>query len=409
MPPSNLRRRFLAGSLGLGAAAIAPPARHAPAASASAPIALGGLSQLYLQRTGKRRRSSSWNRNGKNADRVGIEPGKSAVMADIKGAGCIRHIWVTIADNEPDYLRRLILRAWWDGESSPSVETPIGDFFGVGHARVSNYWCQPLNMVTGGNAATQARAAMNCFFPMPFGKGARLEVENQGKQPVGSLYYYVDYEEYPSLPDDALRFHAQWRRENPTTNPALNLADRTNGFPQTNEVVNLNGEGNYVLFEAKGRGHYVGCNLSIDHTNPIANFGWFGEGDDMIYIDGETTPSLIGTGTEDYFCAAWGYPGGFNSMPYHGISYAGGPTDGPASYSGKWTMYRYHIEDPVMFEKSIKVTIEHGHGNVHASDYSSTGYWYQTEPHSAFPALLPVDQRLPIPDRESLRQYWKSF
>jgi hypothetical protein len=117
MPPSNLRRRFLAGSLGLGAAAIAP----APLAAASvAPLHSGGLSQLYLQRTGKRRRSSSWNRDGKNADRVGIEPGKSAVMADIKGAGCIRHIWVTIADNEPDYLRRLILRAWWDGESSPS-------------------------------------------------------------------------------------------------------------------------------------------------------------------------------------------------------------------------------------------------------------------------------------------------
>ncbi|MCC6362001.1 MAG: DUF2961 domain-containing protein [Bryobacterales bacterium] len=357
---------------------------------------------------GKRRRSSSWNRTGKNADRVAVEPGKSAVIADIQGAGCIHHIWITISDTEPDYLRRVVLRAWWDGESAPSIETPVGDFFGVGHARVSNYWSLPLNMVTGGNAAVRAQAAMNCFFPMPFARGARLEIENQGQQPIGSLYYYVDYEEHASLPGEALRFHAMWRRENPAHNVSLNLADRANAA-RANEVVNLTGANNYVLFEAKGRGHYVGCNLSIDHTNPIPNFGWFGEGDDMIFIDGETTPSLVGTGTEDYFCAAWGYPGGFNPMPYHGVSYAGGPTDGPAPYSGKWTMYRFHIEDPVMFEKSIKVTIEHGHGNVHASDYSSTAYWYQSEPHAPFPALLPVERRLPIPDRESLREYWKTF
>ena len=160
--------------------------------------------------------------------------------------------------------------------------------------------------------------------------------------------------------------------------------------------------------EAAGAGHYAGCNVSVDHINPIPGFGWFGEGDDMIFIDGEREPSLIGTGTEDYFCAAWGYPGGHNSMPYHGISLAG-PTDGPAPYSGKWTMYRYHIEDPVMFTKSIKVTIENGHGNAHANDYSSVGYWYQSEPHAAFPALLPVEQRLPIGDRDSLRDFWKTF
>jgi hypothetical protein len=130
--------------------------------------------------------------------------------------------------------------------------------------------------------------------------------------------------------------------------------------------------------------------------------------DGSVEIDGETTPSIVGAGTEDYFCAAWGYPGGFNSMPYHGISLAGA-TDPAAPYSGKWTMYRYHLEDPVMFTKSIRVTIEHGHGNVHASDYSSVGYWYQTEPHAPFPPLLPAAQRLPIPDRESLRRYWKTF
>jgi len=408
MPKSTLRRQFLKfAGLG-GVAAGASPAAIAQVRGGPALNLPSGLGQLFLARQGKRRRASSWNRSGQNADRVGVEPGATAVIADIKGSGCIRHIWVTIADEEPDYLRRVVLRAYWDGEATPSVESPIGDFFGVGHARVSNYWSLPLNMVTGGSPESQARAAMNCFFPMPFGRGARITVENQGQQPIRSLYYYVDYEEYAGLPDEALRFHAHWRRENPTK-ATMDLSDRSPDFQRTNDVINLDGGNNYVIMEASGRGHYVGCNLSIDHTNPIPNFGWFGEGDDMIFIDGEEMPSLIGTGTEDYFCAAWGYPGGFNSMPYHGISLAAGPTSGPAPYSGKWTMYRYHIEDPVMFSKSIKVTIEHGHGNVHANDYSSVGYWYQAEPHARFPELATAEQRLPIPERESLRRYWKTY
>jgi hypothetical protein len=151
----------------------------------------------------------------------------------------------------------------------------------------------------------------------------------------------------------------------------------------------------------------VGCNLSIDHINPVPNFSWFGEGDDMIFIDGDTKPTLYGTGTEDYFCMAFGYPSGQVSMPYHGISLAG-PTEGIDSYSGKWTMYRFHVEDPMQFQKSIRVTIEHGHANVHADDYSSVAYWYQSEPHEPFPAILPVEKRLPISDVDSLRQYWRT-
>lgn len=399
-------KRILSGSP-LAAIALAPATAAAQATGAGALGGLpSGLGQLFLARDARRRRSSSWDRSGRNADRVVVEPGQTAVIADISGAGVIRHIWITIADDEPDYLRRLVLRAFWDGEVSPSIETPVGDFFGVGHARVSNYWSLPLNMVTGGESQARNRAAMNCFFPMPFARSARLTVENQGKQPVRSLYYYVDYEEYRALPENALRFHAQWRRSNPTPS-SIDLGAGKQDFNKTNELVNLDGKGNYVILEAAGRGHYVGCVLSVDHINPIPNFGWFGEGDDMIFIDGEEMPSLIGTGTEDYFCAAWGYPGGHNSMPYHGISLAG-PTDGPAPYSGKWTMFRFHIEDPVMFTRSIKVTIEHGHANVHASDYSSVAYWYQTEPHAAFPALLPVEARLPIPERDSYRGYWRT-
>lgn len=405
----NQRRQFLTKFLGWGGAAAGAASASAATVSAagSAGPNPGGLGQLFMAREGKRRRSSSWNRTGQNADRVQVQPGETATIADINGAGCVRHIWITINDPEPDYLRRLVLRAYWDGESSPSIESPIGDFFGVGHARVTNYWSLPLNMVTGGRPASENRAAMNCFFPMPFAGGAKFTVENQGAEVVRALYFYVDYEEYQGLPSDALRFHAQWRRANPTAS-SVDLSDRSSVFGRVNEVRNLDGKLNYVIMEATGRGHYVGCNLSVDHINPIPGFGWFGEGDDMIFIDGEQKPSLIGTGTEDYFCAAWGYPGGHNSMPYHGISLAG-PTDGPAPYSGKWTMYRYQIEDPVMFTKSIKVTIESGHGNAHANDCSSVGYWYQSEPHGRFPALLPVEKRLPISDRDSLRSFWKTF
>jgi hypothetical protein len=367
----------------------------------------GGLDQLATPRPGRRRRSSSWDRSGKNADYFRVEPGATATLADIRGAGSIRHIWVTISHEESDYLRKLVLRAYWDGEGNPSVETPVGDFFGVGHARVSNYSSAPLNMVTGGKPQSENRAAMNSFFPMPFSRGARLTIENQGAKAVRALYFYVDYDELPSIEDRLLRFHAHWRRENPTTG-TMNLSDRANGFLKTNEVVNLDGKNNYTILEAAGRGHYVGCVLSIDHINPIPNFGWFGEGDDMIFIDGEASPSLVGTGTEDYFCAAWGFPGGFNPMPCHGISLAGSQ-EGYTSYTGKWSMYRFHIEDPVMFEKSIKVTIEHGHGNVQSNDYSSVAYWYQTEPHRAFPPLPGVDKRLPLSDAESIRRYWNTM
>jgi hypothetical protein len=407
----NFRRDFINQMLRLGGAGAASAA--ALQAAQSAPqrglgsLPAGGLGQLYLPRPGRNRRSSSWDRRGKNNDYVGVEPGATAVLADIQGAGCVRHIWVTIAVEDKDYLRKLVFRAYWDGESSPSIESPAGDFFGVGHGRVSNYWSMPLNMVTGGQPEKQNRAAMNCYFPMPFAKGARFTIENQGATRVRALYFQVDHEEYPELPDPVLRFHAHWRRQNPTAG-TMDLSNRANGFLKTNDVVNLDGQQNYTLLETTGRGHYVGCNLSIDHINPIPSFGWFGEGDDMIYIDGETTPSIIGTGTEDYFCAAWGYPGGFNSMPYHGISLAGAQ-DGLIQFTGKWTMYRYHIEDPISFTKSIKVTIEHGHGNVQSNDYSSVAYWYQTEPHQAFPPLLSVDKRMPISEAESSRLYWKTY
>ena len=335
-----------------------------------------------------------------------LDSGQTASLARFDGAGCLRHLWITARTEEAHCLRRLVLRAYWDGEEEASVETPLGDFCGVGHAAVSNYWSQPLNMVTGGFAERKNRAAMNCFFPMPFASQARITIENQGQHPVSHLYYYVAAERYAELPSEALRFHAQWRRQNPTP-PRLTLRrDRSpqEWLQQVESLRNRDGRNNYVLLEAEGRGHYVGCTLSIDHVNPVPGNPWFGEGDDMIFIDGDSSPTLRGTGTEDYFGAAWGFPAGRNCSPYQAVSLAG-PTAGSAPWSGKWSLVRLHVQDPVLFRRSIRVTIEHGHANVHANDYSSVAYWYQEEPHATHPPLPPVERRLPIDPQDSLRAY----
>jgi hypothetical protein len=228
---------------------------------------------------------------------------------------------------------------------------------------------------------------------MPFARGARVELTNEGERRL-VVYFYVDYEEYESLGEDLGRFHAQWRRENPTEG----WGDGR-GFEKNPEyrgevwsTANVDGKGNYVILEAEGRGHYVGCNLNVDCFSRQKN-DWYGEGDDMIFIDGEVwPPSLHGTGTEDYFNTAWSPQNEF-CTPYHGITLYSGTDGWP--WGGKNSMYRFHIEDPIYFQKSIRVTIEHGHANNLSNDYSSTAYWYQTEPHAAFPTLPPVEERLP--------------
>ncbi len=340
------------------------------------------LSGLATLRDARSRRESSWDRTGGNRDAISIEPGATATLADIQGAGCIRHIWFTISCEDRLYLRKLVLRMYWDGEESPSVETPVGDFFGVGHAVANHFVSLPLNMTTG--PGRRLYAGMNSFWPMPFASAARLTIENQCEVPVRSFYYYVDYESYDNLPADQARFHAQWRCEHPCQKVV-------HSDPQ-NEI-NIGGAENYVLLEAEGRGHYVGCVLNIDNWNAFhQQYTWFGEGDDMIFIDADTwPPSLHGTGTEDYFCEAWGFPSGAYAGPYHGVSLAGDNLE----WSGQWSLYRFHIEDPVHFRERIRVTIEHGHANDQGNDYSSVAYWYQTEPHKPFPALPAVAARLP--------------
>jgi hypothetical protein len=309
------------------------------------------------------------------------------VLLDVAGAGIITHIWVTTMCEEHDHLRKAVLRMYWDGEESPSVEAPIGDFFGMGHATTRPFSAAALAM------SAEDGKALNCFFAMPFADGARVTITSECAEKEILFYYYVDYEQHVRLDDDLLRFHAQWLRQNPCDGLALDEAEALTNDEFEFGGKNVGGEGNYVILEAKGRGHYVGCNLNITNLRATTRWNWYGEGDDMIWIDqdkGCWPPRLHGTGTEDYFNTAW-CPSEVVSAPYHGIPLPGGP-----NWSGRISLYRLHIEDPVLFERDIRVTIEHGHDNRRSDDYSSTAYWYQTEPHEPFAPLLAVEERLPV-------------
>lgn len=344
------------------------------------------LRDLYRAREGRRMRESSYDRTGGNRDFFVIEPGQKLALCELQGAGCITHIYMTMAsvsdkEQEPWLHRKVTLRMYWDGETNPSVQAPIGDFYGMGHGITKNFSSAPLAM------SPQDGRGLNCYFPMPFGQSAMIEVESDCEQPV-KLYFYIDYELYDRDIDSPLRFHALWRREL-TEGIEDNVKNAYFAFGGNNRT----GEGNYVLLDAVGKGHYVGCNLNIHNLRATRSWNWYGEGDDMIFIDGEAwPPRLHGTGMEDYFNTAWCPQQEYHS-PYHGIILGGGP-----NWSGKITAYRYHIQDPILFDQSIKVTIEHGHNNHRSDDYTSTAYWYQTEPHKDAPVILPVDQRLPLPD-----------
>lgn len=348
------------------------------------------LERLAALRNGRSKRISSFDRSGGNWDCWTIAGGETRELAAITGPGCIRHLWVTVNAEDEWYLRKTLLRAYWDGETSPSIDAPLGDFFGVGHGVVNSYSCAAMNMSA--NEGTSKHAAMNCYFPMPFSNGARLEVINEADAKINSLYFYVDYEELPAAPDDQGRFHAKWRRENPTDGWVPVRPEQQPDNMEIGDAVNLTDRENYLFLEARGRGHFVGVNLSVHNLCS----GWWGEGDDMFMIDGDKwPPDLHGTGSEDYFGHAWGMQP-HNAFLYNGVSYH--RPGSAASYNERITVYRYHINDPVIFQQSLRVSIEHGHANTHSNDYASTAYWYQTEPHYEFCAMLPVEQRIPRPD-----------
>ena len=341
------------------------------------------LTRLQPGRTG---RSSSWDTTGRNKDWWRVEPGQSVVLADIRGPGCITHIWMT----QQNHYRECLLRITWDDAKSPSVLCPLGDFFGLGHNIVNSYQSMLFTASTNKNNAFNQGCALNCYAQMPFAKRALVELVNESHE-MHRQYFYVDYESYDQPPEGALYFHTEWRRENPFGGWAHEIRVNT---PES-DIVNtekLAWNNNYVILDTKGCGHYIGCNLSVTNFQGT----WWGEGDDMIWADGyKWPPDLHGTGSEDYLNQAWGMqPNAFlrNGSSIH-----------ESNTRGYQTSYVHHLENPVRFNREIKVTIEHGHGNHLCNEMSSTAYWYSDKPAAA-KSVPPVARRLPV-ERDSTHRW----
>jgi D-arabinan exo alpha-(1,3)/(1,5)-arabinofuranosidase (non-reducing end) len=322
-------------------------------------------------------RSSSYDRSGGNADARPIAPAATLTLLDEPGPGVLTHIWITIASPDEYHLKQLVLRIYWDGESTPSVESPVGDFFGLGLGEYYLYQSAPLSV--------GADKALNSFFVMPYQKHARITVTNDGPDKVDSFYFNIDYRSCSKpLPADTLYFHAQYRQATPAHGWTNDWT--SNGDPKVNDRPNLSGEDNYVWLDARGQGHYVGVTMSILQNQD----GWWGEGDDMFFVDGEPRPSINGTGSEDYFLGAWGF--GSHSFGY---DLYGAPVKGSERAGSRTSVYRFHLDSPIPFTKSLRATIEHGHANHRSDNFFSVAYWYQSEPHAPFPALPPVNDRIP--------------
>ncbi len=351
------------------------------------PYQIGRLDNLMIPRQSRRKRISSYDRRGGNDDRIYIKPGETRVIADIKTKGVITHIWMTSSNQgfkpETHHLRKTLLMAYWDDETEPSVLVPLGDFFGMGHAMTKNFVSAPLQM------SPEDGKGFNSWWVMPFQKNAKLAVKNECDTDL-ILYFYIDYEEVDAFDTDILTFHASWHRECLTQGKDPKTFETHHAW--CFEGDNTTGDENFVILDAKGKGHYVGCHIDIHNVSKSPEWDWPGEGDDMIFIDGEPwPPNLHGTGTEDYVNMAW-CPRQTYSAPYHGLILGGDP-----NWKGKITYYRYHIQDPITFEQSIKVTIEHGHNNNRSDDWSATAYWYQSEPHQPL-SIKDVKDRLPLDD-----------
>ncbi len=334
-------------------------------------------------------RISSFDRSGGNADgdpAHPIQPGETRVIGDVEGPGILTHIWIAFPSAELYHLKRYVLRMYWDNDPLPAVESPLGDFFGLGLGEYHTYESGPLSV--------GSQKALNCFFPMPFRKSAKITVTNEGEEPLRAFYYNIDWQKYASLPKDMAYFYAEYRQATP--NKGWTADWKLNGDKKVNGALNPDGKDNYVFFEAEGKGHYVGATLSV-----IQNQGdWWGEGDEMMFIDDPSKPAINGTGSEDYFLGAWCYGGcGLNffgdAYPTFAYHMYGNPVNGGDMRGARWTVYRFHLDSPVPFQKYFKMTIEHGHANHRSDNYYSVAYWYQVGPHKLRKPLPPVAERIP--------------
>jgi hypothetical protein len=313
----------------------------------------------------------------KNADFRRIEPGATLELGRIEGRGRITHMWFTINSKSADHLRELVLRICWDGAEKPAVECPLGDFYGLGFGKYVEYKSAPI--------AIGGIKALNCYWPMPFANSARLTMTNEGTQRVDSCYFNIDYQlENVPLPggrrrlrgpmDEAISyFHTQYRHAFPV--------------PKGQD---------YLILETQGRGHHVGTFLSV-----LANSdGWWGEGNDKFYVDGAQKPTIEGTGSEDYFCGAWDFQHAFWN-PYNGVPYYDNKDKGGEKRGILNTCYRWHLLDPVPFQKSLRFTIEHGrHGPEDDREplrnhYSSVAFYYLDRPEGDGAPLPPYKERVP--------------
>jgi hypothetical protein len=374
---------------------------------ASAALAEGLLDGLAQPIEGRSRRVSSTFREGadgnydpkaepkgdleekSNWDNFTVAPGRTHVLMDERGPGIVTHLWLTFLGPEPQNWasrgsanhQELLLRIFCDGNPRPGVEAPVGDFFAS---------CFGLRReVNSLPVVVQGGAAYNCFWRMPFAKSIRIEIENQSERPLSLLYYNIDWIERQSLPPETPYFYAQYRQEYPCTHGQ-----------------------DYVLLDTKGKGHYVGTVLAVRTRSP----GWFGEGDEKIYIDGEPKASVWGTGTEDYFLCAWGLKP--TSTPYFGVPYF----DQWGIVGGHTSAYRWHLNDPIVFNTGIRVTFEHFgwispdenpqqrsmSWNEREDDYASVAFWYQTGTPT-FEARAPHARQRRLPSLERVIAYARDY
>ena len=327
------------GGKGKGGMTIPDPAEAKPPASARAADVLG----------------QGW----KVRPFLRVNAGETATLMDVEGPAIIQHIWMAAQL----WSRSQILRFYWDSEEAPSVEVPAPDFFAIGHEQVAR-----VNSLA---VVVNPRNAANCYWPMPFRKHAKITFTNEADHDLRLLAYQITYAE-TTIPDNAACFHAQWRR------------------------AKTDSENPYVILDGvKGKGRYVGTFLA---WTQLAQ-GWFGEGEVKFYVDGDGEfPTICGTGTEDYFCGSYGFP-----EPYT-TAYVGTvlPSNENAKPPNFWSLYRWHIQDPICYEHDLRVTIQAlGWGKDQrykklSDDIASVAYWYQNEPHAPFPPLLALADRVPV-------------
>ena len=310
-------------------------------------------------------------RGWKVSPSVSVEPGATFAMADISGSGAVQHIWLTV---QRAFWRRAILRIYWDDQEQPSVECPVGDFFGCGWGEYA-----PLSSLAVCVNPGDSGSGFNCYWPMPFRQRCRVTMTNLADEPF-VLYYQIDYA-LNDIREEPGYFHAQFRRVNPLPYKEVHT----------------------ILDGVRGRGQYTGTYLAWG----VNNCGWWGEGEIKFYLDGDARfPTICGTGTEDYICGAYGFEIGAASArryaefcsPYAGLHQVLRP-DGCYRSQTRFGMYRWHIPDPIRFRRDLRVTIQalgwraDGRYLPLQDDIASVAYWYQTLPTQPFPAL---------PDRDAL-------